>query len=240
MAAHTMTTRSFFFLGLAAVSLCAAGCDFGIEEAIECLDTAGYQSGAFSTSGEGEIRGTHAMVRPQVLAVGAEERIMLQVAVTELEDRDSVLEVEAEGDVEILSGPDPVCVDGESSYVKVTVRGIQEGKGRLKVLEDGDVVAAFDLGVAIPDSIEIFPLATPFIVGEPIPVCAVVRDAAGTALYVDDALSLSSTGADMSILDPGGACRSVTPSAEGTFTVSVEGVGVIASSEFRAVAADAE
>ena len=62
-------------------------------------------------------------------------------------------------------------------------------------------------------------------------------DAAGTALYVDDALSMSSLDANMSLLDPGGACRSVTPSAAGPFTISVEGVGVTASAEFEAVAA---
>jgi hypothetical protein len=239
MAVITMTTRSFF-LGLTALSLSAAGCDFGIEEAIECLDTAGYESGAPAVNSDASIRGTHAMVRPQVLAVGAEERIMLEVPVSDLEDEESVLEVEVEGDIDLLSEAEPVCADGESSYVKVTVRGIQAGKGRIKVLEAGEVVATFELGVAIPDSVEIFPLTTPFIVGEPVRVCAVARDAAGTALYVDDALSLSSTDANMSLLDPGSACRSVTPSAEGTFTIVVDGVGVTASAEFEAVAAAAE
>ncbi|NUP12221.1 MAG: hypothetical protein HOW73_39750 [Polyangiaceae bacterium] len=233
-----MNTKSFLLAFAVLVAASSTGCSSvldDIDESIECLDTAGYESGVVADDGNGSLRGTHQMVKPSTLAEGAEEGLMIEVPLASLEDESASLDIEAAGQIELLAEPEAACSDDDNTYVKVRVRG-GPGGGRLLVREAGRTITSFEVGVARPASIEIFPLDAPFVVGQPARVCAVARDEAGTALYADDSLSMSADGAvSLSVLDPGQACRDVTPSAEGKFTITVEGLEVTGTVELEAV-----
>lgn len=213
--------------------LACAGCSFDLGELGEiCLDGAGYQPGRAADEGSGTLAGTHVLVGVDLFALGAEEGVLITTPASE----NGGPLITTEGPLQIVD-QFAQCDSGDQDLRKVHIAATAVGEGKIVVKSgDGTLIAAFHLPVTTATVLEIVDGAGPFVVNQPKKVCAVARDDMGRLLYVDDAMTWSSTGSvTLSILDPGQACHTVTPTAAGTFDLSVSALGLTTTLTLDAV-----
>lgn len=228
MSLLTSSSRILSCLAFASFFACS-GCTFDLGEI--CLDGAGYQPGRAADEGSGTLAGTHVLVDVDLFALGAEEGVLITTPLNE-----SGALVRAEGPLQIVD-QFAQCETGDQDLRKVHIAATAVGEGKI-IVESGDgaLIAAFNVPVTTATVLEIAEGSGPFVVNQPKKVCAVARDDMGRLLYVDDAMTWSSTGSvTLSILDPGQACHTVTPTAAGTFDLSVSALGLTTTLTLDAV-----
>ncbi|MFO0550218.1 MAG: hypothetical protein U0271_17620 [Polyangiaceae bacterium] len=217
----------------------ASGCFFADDILDDlCLDESGYLPGVhadrlpgIAEDPESELRGTHELVQPAVLAAGAQEGLLIEVPrAVEL------LDVEVDGNAQVLETNDICTESDESSFVKFQIEALDPGPVQVRATTNDGYIAVFSISVETATALHFEAPRSPFIVGQTTRICAFATGAGGTQLYADDSLSMSADGSvTLSILDPGGACRSITPNAAGAFELTIEGLGLSETATFEAV-----
>ncbi len=229
MSLLTSPSRVLSCLAFASFFACS-GCTVDLGEI--CLDDSGYQPGRDADEGSGTLAGTHPLVSVDLFALGAEEGVLITTPASE----SGGPFITAEGPLQIVDQFGQ-CDRGDEDLRKVHIAATAVGEGKIVVKGgDGTLIAAFNLPVTTATVLEIAEGSEPFVVNKPTKVCAIARDDMGRSLYVDDAMTWSSTGSvTLSILDPGQACHGVTPTAAGPFDLSVSALGLTATITLEAV-----
>jgi hypothetical protein len=219
------------------------GCDWGLSGNI-CLEGAGYVDGVKAPSqnddatDQPELHGTHPMVLPTSVAAGAKEGLLVTVPSQFLQDKASDLSLIGQGAVQFVEPIDKQCDREIDSEIKGRFQAtMAEGSGAIELKAGDEVVAEFPISVIAATSLDVFP-PDPIVVGEPARICAVARSATGAALYADDSLAMSATGATLSLFDPGSACHKLTASAPGPISITATGLGLSKTIQVDAVPAN--